>query len=70
MEPIYSAKNTKAAYQLNWSVALFGSTEVPSSKGWLNDLKSATERDGVRILECHVPSSNIVNHQKVRRYHF
>ena len=30
MEPIYTAENTKAAYQLNWSVALFGETEVPS----------------------------------------
>ncbi len=28
MQPIYNAENTKAAYQLNWSVALFGSNEV------------------------------------------
>ena len=60
MDPIYSAENTKAAYQLNWSVALFGSNEVPSSTDWLPQLKSATESDGVRILECHWPSSNVV----------
>lgn len=60
MEPIYSAENTKAAYQLNWSVALFGANEVPSSTDWLPHLKSATEPDGVRILECHSPRPNVV----------
>ena len=60
MEPIYNAENTNAAYQLNCSLALFGSNEIPSSTGWLNDLKSAIEPDGVRILGCHSPSSNVV----------
>jgi Transposase IS200 like len=60
MEPIYIAENTKAAFQLNWSVALFGSSEVPSSSDWLPQLKSATESDGVRILGYHLPSSNVV----------
>ena len=60
MEPIYNLENTKAAYQLNWSVALFGSNEVPASTEWLPQLKSATEPDGVRILECHCPSPNVV----------
>ena len=60
MDPIYSAENTKAAYQLNWSVALFGSNELPSPADWLQQLKPATETDGVRILECHWPSSNVV----------
>jgi len=60
MEPIYTAENTKAAYQLNWSVALFGATEVPAPTAWLPQLKSAAEPDGVRILECHWPSSKVV----------
>jgi len=60
MEPIYNAENTKAAYQLNWSVALFGSNEIPPSTDWLPYLKSSTEPDGVRILECHSPSSNVI----------
>jgi len=60
MEPIYTLENTKAAYQLNWSVALFGSNELPSSTEWLPPLQSATAPDGVRILECHRPSSKVV----------
>jgi hypothetical protein len=60
MEPIYSLVNTKAAHQRNWSVALFGSNELPSSMDWLPPLQSATEPDGVRILECHRPNSNVV----------
>ena len=60
MDPIYKAENTKAAYQLNWSVALFGSNELPSPADWLHQLKSATEPDGVRILECHQPGTNVV----------
>jgi hypothetical protein len=60
MDPIYTAENTKAAYQLNWSVALFGSNEVPSSTDWLPHLRSAAAPDGVRILECHAPRSNVV----------
>lgn len=42
MEPIYSAENTQAAYQLNWSVALFGSNEISPATDWLRDLKSAS----------------------------
>jgi REP element-mobilizing transposase RayT len=60
MEPIYTAENTKAAYQLNWSVALFGAKEIPLSTDWLPLLKPATDPDGVRILECHRPSSNVI----------
>ena len=43
MEPVYSPENTKAAYQLNWSVALFGSKEVPSSTDRLPLLKSTID---------------------------
>lgn len=54
MDPIYTAANTTAAFQLNWSVALFGKTDLPAPPTWIAELQAATERDGVRILEhCH-----------------
>ena len=58
MEPIYTADNTTAAYQLNWSLALFGKSKLTEQSIWLDDLRSATEVDGVRILESHVRSEN------------
>jgi REP element-mobilizing transposase RayT len=60
MEPIYTPENSKAAFQLNWSAALFGTREIPAASEWLADLKSATEPDGVRILEFHQPQPNVV----------
>jgi len=47
---IYTLDNCKAAYQLNWSLALFWHKPVLEAK-WLPDLQAATEPDGVRILE-------------------
>jgi REP element-mobilizing transposase RayT len=61
MNPIYTADNTNAAFQLNWSVALFGKTDLPDPKAWITELKVATEGDGVRILEHHQPSANVVH---------
>ncbi len=58
MEPIYTADNTTVAYQLNWSLALFGRSEIPEQSVWLDDLRSATEVDGVRILAIHFRSEN------------
>ena len=60
MEPIYTAENTTAAYQLNWSLALFGKTKILDQEVWLNDLKTATELDGARILSCKTRSDNTV----------
>jgi hypothetical protein len=60
MEPIYTAENTTAAYQLNGSLALFGKTKIPDQKIWLNELRTATELDGVRILSSKTRSDNTV----------
>lgn len=51
MDPFYTAENTNPAYQLNWSVSLFGRTPLPRLGDWLGTLKEALEPDGVRILE-------------------
>ncbi|TWU45801.1 Transposase IS200 like protein [Novipirellula aureliae] len=58
MEPIYTADNTTNAYQLNWSLALFGKSELPKQSAWLEELQLATAVDGVRILSSHVRSGN------------
>ena len=60
MEPVYTADNTTAAYQLNWSLAIFGKGDLPESASWLAELKIATETDGVRILSLNVRSENVL----------
>jgi REP element-mobilizing transposase RayT len=59
MEPIYTLTNTTPAYQLNWSVSLFGKIALPPPPHWLDQLKAVTERDGVRILEAHLEPPNV-----------
>jgi hypothetical protein len=60
MDPIYTAENTTAAFQLNWSLSLFGKTKIPDQEPWLNELRTATELDGVRILSSKTRSDNTV----------
>ncbi len=48
-EPFYTPQNTRAAYQLNWSYALFWHSP-PKNFDWLEDLKRATEKDHIRVL--------------------
>ena len=59
MTPIYLPDNCSAAYQLNWSVAVFGRIDFPPVDGWIEPLQRATEADGVRILEYQVTSPNV-----------
>ncbi len=48
-QPLYTPENTRAAYQLIWSYALFWH-HPPKSFDWLEDLKRATEPDHIRVL--------------------
>ena len=48
-EPLYTATNTRVAYQLNWSYALFW-REPPQSLDWFAELQAATEPDHIRLL--------------------
>jgi len=59
MQPIYTAENTNPAFQLNWSVSLFGKIDFPPPSAWLEQLKTATEPDGVRILKFHATQANV-----------
>lgn len=55
-KPLYTAVNCTPAYELRWSLALFGNTDVGLSGRWLAELKTVVETDGVRILEqCDRP---------------
>jgi hypothetical protein len=63
MDPIHTAENATVAYQLNGSLALFGKTKIPDQEIWLNELKTVTELDGVRIhqvkLDRTIPLSSL-----------
>lgn len=57
--PIYTPENCRAAYRLNWSLAIFWKTAAPPAGGWLEALTDATENDGVRLLEHRNTKSNV-----------
>ena len=59
MTPIYRPENCQSAFQLNWSVAVFGQQNFPPKMTWYGLLKMATEADGVRILEVHTPQPRV-----------
>jgi REP element-mobilizing transposase RayT len=48
--PIYLPDTTSAAWQLDWSVTVFWRSP-PMTDDWLNELRSALEPDGIRLLE-------------------
>ena len=58
MDPLYTAANCKAAFELRWSLALFASAPIPRAETWITALKQVVEHDGVRILESHFREPN------------
>ncbi len=58
--PLYALENCTAAYQLNWSLSLFGREALPPICAWQNALTQATEADGVRVLEQRFTKPNLV----------
>lgn len=60
MQPLYTSQNCQPAYQLNWSVSLFGKVSFPSQAAWLESLRAVTEADGVRILECCTKTESVM----------
>lgn len=57
--PIYTPENCTPAYQLRWSVALFGRQPLPSPDGWRTALAEVLEPDGIRVLECEPREANV-----------
>ncbi len=60
MDPIYTPENTNAAYQLNWSLSLFGKCKLPDQAAWSEELQAATEKDNVRILSILTRTENVL----------
>ncbi len=50
MEPVYTAANTRPAYQLNWGLSIFWRDQPRPEATWLAELQAACEPDGCRIL--------------------
>lgn len=57
--PIYTAENCKAAYELDWSLAVFWTAAPPADETWLAALREMTEGDGVRLLEHRMPRARV-----------
>ncbi|HEX7380094.1 MAG TPA: hypothetical protein VF278_23435 [Pirellulales bacterium] len=57
-QPIYTADNCKAAYQLNWSLTVFWNASPPPDSEWLSPLREATKPDGVHLLEHRLTDTN------------
>lgn len=57
--PIYTAENCKAAYQLNWSLAVFWTANPPPEETWLPALRDANEGHGIRLLEHRMPRAHV-----------
>jgi REP element-mobilizing transposase RayT len=53
---IYEPNNVHVAYQLNWSLTVFTRMALPAPAPGLEAVRSAVERDGVRILEYRARS--------------
>jgi hypothetical protein len=47
--PIYTVKNCSFSYPLQWSLSAFWRSPI-SKDDWLEELRIATEKDGIRIL--------------------
>jgi len=58
--PIYTAENCRAAYQLDWALSLFANQPLPDHAHWLDELRTLTECDGVRILEFRFASERVL----------
>lgn len=57
--PIYSNLNCKPAYQLNWSISLFGRASLPGPSAWSDALRVVLESDGIHVLETTSRGSQV-----------
>lgn len=50
-QPLYTRANTTAAYQLNWSLSIFGTDSLPSAQIFIEPLRDAVAHDHLKILD-------------------
>ena len=59
-QQIYLSSNCSCAFQLNWSVSVFGNEGLPSPEGVIDKLKNSVARDDLKILEYRKAAPNVV----------
>jgi REP element-mobilizing transposase RayT len=59
VQPRYSPDNCVPAYQLNWSLSIFGRTKLPSPANSLEHLRTELAKDELRILEFSHREPNV-----------
>jgi len=60
IQPRYTSNNCSAAYQLNWSLSVFGRESLPSPACSIEQLREAIAKDHLKILEFNHKPPNIV----------
>jgi|GEM_PF-4586808 len=65
-DPLYTRENTNFAWQLKWSLTLFWKQPAPTDT-WFYDLRTATELDGLRLLEVSHPTSECTQFLSAQR---
>ncbi len=60
IQPRYTSNNCSAAYQLNWSLSVFGRESLPSPAASIQQLREAIAKDHLKILEFNDKLPNIV----------
>jgi REP element-mobilizing transposase RayT len=58
-QPLYTLTNTTAAYQLNWSLSVFGNDSLPSPQICIELLREAVARDHLKILDFRFRAPNV-----------
>ena len=59
-QQIYLPSNCSTAYQLNWSLSVFGKAGLPSPENVIERLNASLARDDLRILEFRKTQLNVV----------
>ena len=59
IKPRYTPENCSAAYQLNWSLSVFGRESLPSPACTIEELREAIAKDQLKILEFKYNTPNI-----------
>ena len=59
MDPIYALSNTRAAFQVNWSLSVFARPGVVLPMETIDHLQVPLEADGIRLLEWRAKAGGI-----------
>ena len=59
-QPVYLPTNCDTAYQLNWSLSVFGKVRLPNPDATIEQLQIAVALDNLKILEFKHREPNVV----------